>query len=287
MSSPDSGQVKNSYFIDIESGAETARLIEQDRLMTEAMGGIFPEQPDLTDVAKVLDLACGPGGWALEVAFQHQDMDVLGVDLNETMVKYARALAKVQQLRNVQFEVMDVKQPLTFEDNSFDLVNARLIASFMDRTSWLALIAECKRILRPGGILRLSELEFTVSSSAALQRFTSALYQALSRQGRTFSVDGRSEGIIHMLSKLLRDAGFEEIGNRAFHLDASYGMPMNYSACKDAEVAIALLKPFLLRAGTINEAEYDDLYNQLLAEMASTEFTCINLGMTTWGKKPA
>ncbi len=50
------GTPYNHYVIDIESGAETARLIEQDYLFTQAMGGLFPEQLDLTHVERMLDI---------------------------------------------------------------------------------------------------------------------------------------------------------------------------------------------------------------------------------------
>jgi len=52
-------QKKNTYVIDAESAAEMARLMRQDRLITAGMGGIFPEQTDLSGVQHVLDLAFG------------------------------------------------------------------------------------------------------------------------------------------------------------------------------------------------------------------------------------
>ena len=52
-------QKKNTYVIDAESAAEMARLMRQDQLITAGMGGIFPEQIDLSGVQRVLDLAFG------------------------------------------------------------------------------------------------------------------------------------------------------------------------------------------------------------------------------------
>ena len=64
------------YVIDVESPAETARLMKQDRLLTECMGGVFPEGVDLSTSTAILDLACGPGGWALDVAFAYPHIQV-------------------------------------------------------------------------------------------------------------------------------------------------------------------------------------------------------------------
>jgi ubiquinone/menaquinone biosynthesis C-methylase UbiE len=277
--------ITTAYIIDIENGSETARLIHQDRLFTEAMGGLFPEQLDLSAVQRVLDLACGPGAWALEVAFAHRDIHVLGVDINRGMIDYARARASVQQLENLCFEVMDVKKPLQFADHSFDLVNARFLVGFMNTSSWLPLLRECLRILKAEGILLLTECEFGISNSPALQRLSGSLYQALYKQGRTFSVDRHSIGISHMLGKLLREAGFQKIGKRAFLLDASCGAELYDSSRKEAEITFALLKPYLVRSEVVEEEVFEKLYQEMLVEMMSGEFVCVSFGVIVWGVK--
>ena len=52
---------ENTYVIDAENAAEMARLMRQEQIVTAGMGGIFPEQSDLSEIRHVLDLACGPG----------------------------------------------------------------------------------------------------------------------------------------------------------------------------------------------------------------------------------
>ncbi len=84
---------------------------------------------------------------------------------------------------------MDARRPLAFEDQSFGLVNGRFLASFLDQACWPCLITECKRVLTPGGILRLTECEVGISNCPALQRLNNALYQALRKQGRTMLLD--------------------------------------------------------------------------------------------------
>src|SRR5689334_21298094 len=118
---------QNTYVIDTESAAEMARLMRQDQLMTAGMGGILSEI-DLSGIQRVLDLACGPGGWPLDVAYTYSDMEVVGVDISERMITYARAQAQVQQRTNVSFRVMNILQPLDFADASFDLINARFLS---------------------------------------------------------------------------------------------------------------------------------------------------------------
>lgn len=276
----------NTYVIDIENGAETARLLDQDRLFTRGMGGLFPEDPDLSAVEHVLDLACGPGGWAIEVAHLYRDIEVVGIDLSQTMVKYARARARVQQLDHVAFEVMDVREPLAFDDGSFDLINARFIVGFMDRSGWPRLLVECARLLTPGGLLRLTECEMSVSNSSALQQLNGYLYQALACQQRTFSVDGRSIGIAHMLGQLLADAGFQQVEQRCFLLDSSYGVPLYEASCWECQTTYALLKPYLLQSGLVDAVTYDPLYQQMLQDLHDPHFRSVSFGLTIWGRTP-
>ena len=286
MSSLNPSSVPNKYVIDIEVAAETARLIDQDRLFTKAMGGLFPENPDLSKVDRIIDIACGPGGWSLEAAFHYPDFEFVGVDINPTMIDYATAQATVRQLQNMTFQVVDIlKSPLPFPDESFDIVNARFIVGFMDQASWPQLLVECKRILRPGGLIRLTECEVGMFSSPALQKVVDYLYQALAAQGRSFSTNGQSIGIAHMLGKLLQNAGFDKIAKRPFLLEASYGDELYYSSAKSNEMTFALLKPYLVKSGFVEEHVFDELYDRMVEEMSRDDFTSISFGLTVWGTK--
>ena len=231
---------KSEYVIDIEQPAETARLIEQSKLFTQAMGGLFPDELDLSGVRRVLDLGCGPGQWVGDVAFEYPEWQVLGVDINATMISYAHACARSQGLPNISFEEMDLTQPFAFADASFELINARFIVGFLTKASWPALLAECRRVLAPGGILLLSEAERGISTSPALQQLEGWLTRALYEQGRTFSVDGQTIGIVHMLKRLLEQAGFVVIEQHPFLLDASVGSPLYVSSFREFEMTYAL-----------------------------------------------
>src|SRR5947209_11709775 len=155
-SSPSNPPGENTYIMDIENAAELARLIHQDRLITKCMGGLLSEQPDLSHIHDILDIACGPGGWALEVADAYQHTEVVGIDISESMIEYARALAQAQKLENIDFRVMNILKPFDFPNNSFDLVNARFISTFMPPDAWPRLITEFTLVTRPCGMIRLN-----------------------------------------------------------------------------------------------------------------------------------
>ena len=127
----------NTYILG-HTDTEKVRLIEQDRHFNRAMGGLLAEQPEsvLASVRRVLDVASGPGGWALDLAQQYPDIQVVGVDIDEGMIQYANTMARASGLDNALFQVMDATKPLDFPDESFDLVNARFLVGFLTREQW-------------------------------------------------------------------------------------------------------------------------------------------------------
>src|SRR5215831_12545162 len=141
-------QREDTYFIDPESGAEMARLMHQGRLISKNMGGLLPEGIDLANTRDILDMACGPGEWVLDVAFEHPEFQVIGIDISREMIDYARAQARAQGLDNATFMTMNILKSVEFSGNSFDMINGRLLVSFMPTTAWSDLLHECVRVLR-------------------------------------------------------------------------------------------------------------------------------------------
>lgn len=282
--SPEPGE--NTYVIDAESAAEMARLMRQEQLVTSGMGGIFPEQIDLSDIHSVLDLACGPGGWPLEVAFTYSDMTVIGVDISERMIAYANAQAAVQQRENVSFQVMNILQPLGFPASSFDLVNARLISGFMLRDSWPTFFRECLRVLKPGGILRVTEVEAGMANKLHLEKAFHLGIQAMQRAGMNFSPNGIHYGILHMLPALFHQAGIPVQGKMAHHIDFSFGTEGHESFYQDMVLALHLFEPLIVKMQLASAEEWHVLYQKALAEIREEDFCTAWILLTVWGQKP-
>ena len=93
-------------------------------------------------------------------------------------------------------------------------------------------------------------------------------------------------GICPMLPGLMKQAGFCEVASRSFHLDSSTHSPLHLALCKNQEIALALLQPALLRAGVIEEAEYEALRTQIQLDMRNEDFVCVSFGVQVWGCAP-
>jgi ubiquinone/menaquinone biosynthesis C-methylase UbiE len=280
----DSTNNKGEYFINAEDTSEMVRLTMQDRSITEAMGGLFAERSDLDEMHTILDLGCGPGQWVLDVAFHYPHIDVTGIDISESMVKYARARAYSQGLKNAYFQVMDITQPLAFSDSSIDLINGRLIA-FLAPQTWTHLLHECTRILQPGGVLRLTESE-VMSTSPALDILTGFFYSAMMRAGQSFSPTGRILSAAATLPHQLRKAGFRNVQHRAHALDFSVGTEAHGVICQETTILFTLMQPFLIGTGVTTEQEFQRLLHQMQIEMLSDDFCAIWFFLTAWGERP-
>ncbi|HLH60760.1 MAG TPA: methyltransferase domain-containing protein [Ktedonobacteraceae bacterium] len=278
-------QREDTYVMDPESMTEMARLINQHVLITEHMGGLFPPEVDPTALTSVLDLACGPGGWVLDVARAYPEIEVVGVDISQTMITYAKARAKSQGLKNAKFQVMNILKPFTFPDQSFDMVNVRFLVGVLSPGDWPHLIEECKRVLRPGGILRLTDVDdLGITNSAALEQITALGAKAARMAKRAFFSEGRYVGTMIMLARFLRDAGFQDIHQQAHMIDWSAGtdaFPLQYD---NARMALQLGSTFLTKMGVVTQEQFDDLYYQAEIDMNSSDFVAVMLYLTAWGR---
>ncbi|MHB8596760.1 MAG: class I SAM-dependent methyltransferase [Ktedonobacteraceae bacterium] len=272
--------------MDQQNTLEMARLLLQGRLITEAMGGIFPASLDLSPVRDVLDIACGPGGWVLDAAKQNATMQVTGIDLDRSLVEFGRTQAAASHLDNAHFRVMDATKSLKFPDGSFDFINARLLFGFMLPQKWSKLLQECFRMLRPGGIVRLTECEAGISSSPAGERLYGFLAQALKRAGQSFSPDGRTLGITPRLRQFLRDAGCVDLQHAAYAIDYSSGSAAHGSTYQDFVMGFKLIQPFFAAMGVATAEDIEDLYEQALVEMRAPDFCAIWFYLSAWGSKP-
>jgi len=98
---------------------------------------------------QVLDLACGTGAPALQIARRVSPGGrVIGIDLAAAALEIAQHRAHERNLDNVEFQQHDA-QNLPFADATFDLVTSRFGLMFFSDLP--RALADSRRVLRPGG----------------------------------------------------------------------------------------------------------------------------------------
>jgi ubiquinone/menaquinone biosynthesis C-methylase UbiE len=275
----------NRFVID-ESPTEVEWLRLIGPLLTEGMGGLFSERTNLFGINDILDIGCGPGEWVLSVAGMYPEIQVTGIDVSKTAIEEAASHARARGFENAHFRIMDATLPLDFDNGSFDLINARTIMGFMSPGLWPQLLGEIWRILRPGGVFRITEFTEGLTNSIAAGKFWGLYAKALSVTGRSFDKEGRHIGIINQLPKLLREAGFTNVQMKAHPIEHSAGTARREGWYKNYSIVYALLKPFVLKAGVMTDAEFDNLYQQFQEEFLSDSFAGMEIYLTVWGENP-
>ena len=102
---------------------------------------------------RVLDVGPGDGWPSLPMAAARPDADVLGVDPSPRRARACSANAARLELANARFVTADAAA-LPLADGSVDLVTAA--SSLEEASAPEAVLAELRRVLRPGGALRAS-----------------------------------------------------------------------------------------------------------------------------------
>ncbi len=277
---------ENSFVFDTENASEAARLMERNEFFRKAMGGPFPERADLDGINRILDIGCGPGGWIIDIARSYPSIEVVGIDISETMIASATSEAQQYTLENVTFIKMDALQPLSFSDQHFDLVNMRAAVEYVPHDKWHELLRECYRITRPGGILRLMEADrIALTNSAAFEAFHAFYSQMLHQRGYGFSPDGKTFGITPMLGKLLHHAGYQRTFMKSYAIDLSYDTLFQTDYRLLIEMRFDIVLRQLLEKNLMTLEMLANIYINLLTDIKRETFCAVTFPLIFWGEK--
>src|SRR6185503_5237822 len=106
---------------------------------------------------RVLDVGCGPGTITLGLAQLVAPGEVVGIDLQPSLIERARALAATREQTNARFEIADV-YGLPFADECFDAAFGNGV--LMHLAEPVRALAQIRRVLRPGGIIGIRDPDF-------------------------------------------------------------------------------------------------------------------------------
>jgi ubiquinone/menaquinone biosynthesis C-methylase UbiE len=270
---------------DRKNKKELTRLTVQDQVLTVSMGGVLPEQADPTLFHHVLDIGCGTGGWSIEAAKTHRTMSLVGIDISQRMIEYARAQSRAHQVNDrVEFLVMDALHTLDFPAASFDLVNLRFGSSFVRTWDWPQFLTELLRVTRPDGVIRVTDTEAVPpSNSSALTQLFEMLQCALFRSGHLFAQE--RTGLINHLAPLLDQYGCEQVQTKAYALDYRVGTPQGEAYYENWMLLLQNGRPFIQKWNCASR-DYDAIYQQAVKEMQQPNFHATWNLLTAWGSKP-
>ncbi len=158
---PRKNENPSTYFVQNRGDEkEFTRLNLQERMLTAGMGGVLSEQANPTVFRRVLDVGCGAAGWLIEAAQTYPEMSLVGIDISQGMIEYARTQAEAHHVYDqIKFHVMDALGLLEFPAAFFDLVNLRLGISFVRIWDWPKMLSKLLQVTRPDGVVRVTDTE--------------------------------------------------------------------------------------------------------------------------------
>jgi ubiquinone/menaquinone biosynthesis C-methylase UbiE len=311
---------------DIQTNGQYDDLLFQ-RIVIEEMGELLPaeliEECQLARAQSVLEVGCGAGAWLHALAQAYPQLQCIGIEQDERLVKVANALAHRDGLKQAGFLALEINEltPELFPRVQFDLVHFSFLARFILTADYAALARVGAALCRPGGLLCWMETELPVTNSRAFERLVSLLCEALGASGQSFisermqrlgaclaqppgaAMTGddlykrRHLGITPMLGLWLREAGcgtlstspyswgYRIVHEKVYAINLSAEMPAHQGFVRQTARLLWQVKGLLLRTGVIGEAEYEELGTQLEAEIAGEDFCGLCFLLRVWAQK--
>ena len=158
--------------------------------------------PHLKSGMRVLDFGCGPGTISVGLAKAIEPGKLFGIDMEASQIEIARAAAEAGEHRNAVFQTGEATD-LPFEDDSFDVAHCHAVLMHAPNTQ--AVLAEVRRVLKPGGII--SSREMFVDSSF----LEPAMRDGWETFAKLISANGGHPQIGKELKRVFLEAGFSDI----------------------------------------------------------------------------
>jgi len=239
---------------------ETNRLDFQHYVLRSAFKGNYAAPIDKP--LSILDVGTGSGRWAMDLAQQFPDANVVGLDVNEPKLDARSETFQSLDARpaNYRFIVGNALEGLAFADSTFDFTHQRLLFFAIPSDRWPFVLSELRRVTRPGGWVEVAEGHFGYESAGpATQRLVNEALNALLKRG----IDPR---VGPLLGDHLNKAGLTNVQTRVVKLPVgAWGGRVGSLLATDLAAAHTSAKPLLLAQG-MADAEWTTLFNTMRQE---------------------
>ena len=175
---------------------------------------VFEIYPDLQP-QKILEMGCTVGNSLVAVSHAFPGSECTGIDVGASLLRYAHARAS---RLGVPLHFVQANAECTdFPDNSFDLVYSSAMLHETSAKALPRIMAECYRVLRPGGVMVHLEVPFRAETADAYDLVRADFETRFNNEPFWMGAVSADYGAI------VKKAGFTDI--HAGFSDAAFGPP--------------------------------------------------------------
>ena len=227
---------------------ETNRLDFQHHMLRAFIKGNY--LAPIGQPRDILDVGCGVGRWAAEMASEFPAANVIGVDVAPPTIADDTP-SGAAAAENYTFVQGNVLERLPFADNSFDFVHQRYLILAIPANRWPHVIAELLRVTRPGGWIELIETE-PPSGAPAIDQLATWGKQLIGRRGIDMAMAGQ-------IGPLLTAGGAAQVTARTLTIPVGRpGGRIGGMMVVDYMSALTAIRGPLAALGVASEATFDE-----------------------------
>lgn len=242
-------------------GEELNRLDFQHYMLRYALKGNFATP--LRQPREILDVACGTGRWATEVAMLFPQANVIGFDVTPLSTDSSSTGARPDNFAFIQGNMLE---GLPFPDNTFDFTHQRLVIAALPANQWQRQTRELLRVTRLGGWVELVE-GGAVHGAPGVDTLNAVGNRMTEKRG--ISLDS-----VTKLDEYLRQAGAQRVESRIIQLPVGQKAGrLGALAEADYLAIVTSMRGYLINMGLITEEEHNRAFAQAKEELASGSLT--------------
>lgn len=269
--------VANAPYLLPSDDIEINRLDFQHYMLRYAIKGNF--LAPIGRPTSILDVGCGTGRWAMDMAQQFPQAKVVGVDLVPPQSESAAEPSVEMRPANYSFTQANVLEGLPFADATYDFVHQRLLYLAVPTAQWPGVIAELVRVTRPGGWVEVVEgSAVPPGSGPAIAQWGQWMAAASAARGIDFALGSQ-------VGAALQHAGLARVATREARMQAGR-QAGRLGTMLEANLMglLGAVKPQMVGAGIATPEQYDAVVAGIRTDIANGQ--CFWVAHLAYGQRP-
>lgn len=235
---------------------EVSRLDFQHYMLRYALRTNFVAPLDRPHA--ILDVACGTGRWAKEMAQTFPEAEIMGLDIVAPTADAGQAAPP-----NYLFVQGNILDGLPFADATFDYSHMRLMMAALPHNRWQDVVNDMVRVTRPGGWIELVEGDLLYGVGPAFDQLNQWGIELCQKRGIDLAIGP------HVVD-FLRATGLQPVYTQKVQIPTGKrGGRLAAMAETDYMAIFASVRGVLINLGMTTEVAYDQLYKIAQSEMAN------------------